>query len=93
MKSTGIVRKIDQLGRVVLPIELRRALGVKEKDPIEIFVEEDQIIFKKYTPYNQCVVTGEITPQNKEYANGMVLSPKGVEILKHEIEFRFGTKA
>ncbi|WP_368895060.1 AbrB/MazE/SpoVT family DNA-binding domain-containing protein [Priestia megaterium] len=93
MKSTGIVRKVDELGRVVIPIELRKVLAIKEKDPIEIFVNENQIIFKKYTPYNQCVVTGEITSQNKEYANGLVLSPRGAEILRNEIEFRFGIKA
>ena len=50
MKSTGIVRKIDELGRVVLPIELRRNLGIAEKDPIEIYVDEDTIILKKYAP-------------------------------------------
>ncbi|PEA36889.1 AbrB family transcriptional regulator [Priestia megaterium] len=93
MKSTGIVRKVDELGRVVIPIELRRVLRLKEKDPVESFVEEDQIIFKKYTPYNECVVTGEVTPQNREYAKGLVLSPKGAEILKNEIEFKFNIKA
>ncbi|QSF35879.1 AbrB/MazE/SpoVT family DNA-binding domain-containing protein (plasmid) [Priestia megaterium] len=93
MKSTGIVRKVDELGRVVIPIELRKVLSIKEKDPVEIFVNEDQIILKKYTPYNECVVTGEITPQNKQYANGIVLSPRGAEILKHEIEFKYGIKA
>lgn len=50
MKSTGIVRKIDELGRVVLPIELRRNLGIAEKDPVEIFVDDDKIILKKYNP-------------------------------------------
>jgi len=93
MKSTGIVRKVDELGRVVIPVELRKVLAIKEKDPIEIFVEEDQIILKKYTPYNECIITGEVTPRNREYANGVVLSPRGAEILKHEIEFRFGIKA
>lgn len=48
MKSTGIVRKVDELGRIVLPIELRRVLAIAEKDPIEIFVEDDKIILKKY---------------------------------------------
>ena len=43
MKSTGIVRKIDELGRVVLPIELRRNLGIAEKDPVEIFVDDDKM--------------------------------------------------
>lgn len=50
MKSTGIVRKVDDLGRVVLPIELRRTLGIEEKDPVEIFIDEGQIILQKYQP-------------------------------------------
>lgn len=50
MKSTGIVRKLDELGRITLPIELRRTLGVNERDPLEIFVDEDKIILKKYEP-------------------------------------------
>ncbi|MEZ4358220.1 MAG: AbrB/MazE/SpoVT family DNA-binding domain-containing protein [Eubacteriales bacterium] len=50
MKSTGIVRKIDTLGRIVLPIELRRIMGLDIKDPVEIFVSEDSIILKKYQP-------------------------------------------
>ena len=50
MKSTGIVRRVDELGRVVLPIELRRTLGINEKDSLEIYVDETQIILKKYEP-------------------------------------------
>lgn len=50
IKSTGIVRKVDELGRVVLPIELRRNLGIDVRDGMEIFVEDDQIILKKYSP-------------------------------------------
>ncbi len=50
MKSTGIVRKVDELGRVVLPIELRRGLDIQEKDSLEIFVDDDKIILKKYQP-------------------------------------------
>ncbi len=50
MKSTGIVRRIDELGRIVLPIELRNKMDIKNKDSIEIFVEEDKIILKKYVP-------------------------------------------
>jgi len=48
MKSTGIVRRIDELGRIVLPIEMRRTLGISEKDPVEIFTEADSIILRKY---------------------------------------------
>ena len=50
MKSTGIVRRVDELGRVVLPIELRRSHGISEKDTLEIFVDDDKIILKKYEP-------------------------------------------
>ena len=50
MKSTGIVRKVDELGRIVLPIELRRTLDIAEKDAIEIYVDGTSIILKKYEP-------------------------------------------
>ena len=50
MKSIGIVRKIDELGRIVLPIETRRQLELEPKDGVEIFVDEDRIILKKYQP-------------------------------------------
>ena len=50
MKSTGIVRRIDNLGRVVLPIELRRNFDIDKEDPVEIFVDENYIMLKKYQP-------------------------------------------
>lgn len=50
MKSTGIVRKVDELGRIVLPIELRRTLDIAEKDSLEIYVDGPKIILKKYNP-------------------------------------------
>jgi len=50
VKSTGIVRRLDELGRITLPIELRRTLDVNERDPLEIFVEEGKIILQKYEP-------------------------------------------
>lgn len=56
MKSTGIVRKVDELGRVVIPIELRRTLGIDEKDALEIYVDQEKIILKKYEP--ACVFCG-----------------------------------
>jgi transcriptional pleiotropic regulator of transition state genes len=58
MKATGIVRRIDELGRVVIPIELRRTLGVEEKDPMEIFVQDDMVIFKKFQP--GCTFCGNV---------------------------------
>ena len=56
MKSTGIVRKVDELGRIVIPIELRRNLGISEKDSLEIYVDDEKIILKKYEP--ACVFCG-----------------------------------
>ncbi|MEW6724214.1 MAG: AbrB/MazE/SpoVT family DNA-binding domain-containing protein [Bacillota bacterium] len=56
MKSTGVVRKVDELGRVVIPIELRRTLEIEEKDALEIYVDGDKIILKKYEP--ACVFCG-----------------------------------
>lgn len=50
MKATGIVRRVDELGRIVLPIELRRTLDLDVKDPVEIFIDGDRIILKKYVP-------------------------------------------
>jgi transcriptional pleiotropic regulator of transition state genes len=56
MKATGIVRKVDELGRIVLPIELRRTLNIAEKDSLEIFVEGSNIILSKYEP--SCIFCG-----------------------------------
>ena len=50
MKSTGIVRKVDELGRIVLPIELRRTLDIAEKDSLEIYVDGPTIVLRKYQP-------------------------------------------
>lgn len=50
MKSTGIVRKVDELGRIVLPIELRRTLDIAEKDSLEIYTDNASIILRKYQP-------------------------------------------
>ncbi|MCL2620633.1 MAG: AbrB/MazE/SpoVT family DNA-binding domain-containing protein [Defluviitaleaceae bacterium] len=58
MKSTGIVRKVDELGRVVLPIELRKTLHIDVRDPMEIFVDDDKIVLKKYEPSD--IFTGEM---------------------------------
>lgn len=50
MQSTGIVRKLDSLGRITLPMELRKSFEIGEREPLEIFTEEDRIIIKKYNP-------------------------------------------
>lgn len=56
MKSTGIVRKVDELGRIVLPRELRRTLDIDPKDSLEIYVDGNMIILKKYDP--SCIFCG-----------------------------------
>ena len=56
MKATGIVRKVDELGRIVLPMELRRTLDIQKEDPIEIYVDGANIILKKYEP--ACIFCG-----------------------------------
>lgn len=57
MKSTGIVRRLDELGRITLPIELRRTMGATERDPLEIYVDENKIILQKYEPSD--IFTGD----------------------------------
>lgn len=57
MKETGIIRNLDELGRITLPIELRRNLHITDRDAIEIFVEDESIILKKYEPSD--IFTGE----------------------------------
>lgn len=56
MKATGIIRKVDELGRLVLPIEMRRILDIAEKDAVEIYVEGESIILRKFQPF--CVLCG-----------------------------------
>lgn len=87
MKSTGIVRKVDELGRVVIPIELRRTLGIAEKDALEIYVDDEKIILKKYKPSMTCQITGEVSDDNLKLAGGkLVLSREGAEMLIKEIQ-------
>ena len=86
MKSTGIVRKVDELGRIVLPIELRRTLDINIKDSIEIFTDEDQIILQEYMPGKACIITGEVSNNNITLANGkIILSPEGMRRLSDEL--------
>ncbi|WP_053363608.1 AbrB/MazE/SpoVT family DNA-binding domain-containing protein [Bacillus sp. FJAT-27251] len=87
MKATGIVRKTDQLGRIVIPMELRKKMGIQENDPLEIFVDEDTIILQKYQPDKTCMMTGNVSQDNYEFAGGkIVLSREGAEQLAREIE-------
>ena len=64
MKATGIVRKVDELGRIVIPVELRGTMGIQIKDPLEIYVDGEQIMLMKYKPI--CTFCGN-TDNIKEY--------------------------
>lgn len=87
MKSTGVIRKVDSLGRIVIPRELRGTLEIDKGEPLEIFVENEKIILRKYSNQLACVVTGEITKENRQYGkDNIVLSPKGCEILLKELQ-------
>lgn len=75
MKSTGIVRKIDKLGRIVLPKELRMTLNINEKDALEIFVDNSMIVLKKYEP--ACMFCGKMDD---------IVNYKGYNICKECVE-------
>ncbi|MCA0986511.1 AbrB/MazE/SpoVT family DNA-binding domain-containing protein [Guptibacillus algicola] len=90
MKSTGILRKVDQLGRVVLPIELRRMLNINTDDAMEIFVEDDAVILKKYVHRLACQVTGEISDKNLSLASGtIILSPAAAKEIFNQLQQEF----
>lgn len=80
MKSTGIVRPVDELGRIVLPIEIRKTLDIKPKDSLEIFIDESKIILQKYQP--ACVFCQEVN--NVIYFNGKRVCADCIEKLKNQ---------
>ena len=79
MKSTGIIRKVDDLGRIVLPIELRRTLDIAERDEIEIYMENDKIILQKFEP--ACIFCGNaknvVTVRGKNVCEDCIAEIKG----------------
>ena len=81
MKSTGIVRKVDRLGRVVIPIELRRNLEIEEKDALEIFIDGEQIVLKKYSP--SCIFCGQakdvVSFKNKNICPACLKEIEGID--------------
>jgi transcriptional pleiotropic regulator of transition state genes len=79
VKSTGIVRKVDELGRIVLPIEMRRTLDIAEKDALEIYVEGASVILKKYKP--SCIFCD--TSKDVSEFKGKNICPKCLKDLKN----------
>ena len=81
MKSPGVVRKVDELGRIVLPIELRKMMDINVKDAVEIFTDGDSIVLKKYQP--ACVFCGDAG--DVVYFNGKRVCRNCIESLKNTL--------
>lgn len=81
MKSTGVVRKLDELGRIVIPIELRRTMDIALRDTLEIFVEDDKIILKKYHP--ACIFCNDA--RDVLYYKDKMICKRCLEQLKKEL--------
>lgn len=81
MKSTGIVRKVDELGRIVLPISIRQTMRINEKDSLEIFTDENRIILQKYQP--SCVFCNNA--DDIVYFNGMRICEACVAKIKETL--------
>lgn len=88
MKSTGIVRKIDQLGRVVIPKELRKTLDLHEGTSVEIFTKEDAILLKRFKSNKECMITGVVSDDNLMIADGTYISREGLEIVNQKMNLK-----
>ena len=80
MKSTGVVRRVDELGRIVLPIEIRKTLDIQQKDSIEIFTDEDRIVLQKYQP--SCLFCGNM--EDIVYFNGKRICARCIAKVKEQ---------
>lgn len=87
MNSTGMFRKVDELGRVVLPVEIRNTLDIQPKDKMEISLDKNKIVLKKHQPNLTCQISGEYSEENLVLADGkIVLSQTSAKSLLKEIE-------
>jgi AbrB family transcriptional regulator, transcriptional pleiotropic regulator of transition state genes len=85
--STSLTRAMDDLGRIVIPKEIRKTFGINYKDPIEIFVDDEQIVLKKYIPNSACAITGIVSNKNQKFGeNGLILSPEGIKFILKQLE-------
>ncbi|MBE6686367.1 MAG: AbrB/MazE/SpoVT family DNA-binding domain-containing protein [Ruminococcaceae bacterium] len=80
MKSTGIVRPIDEVGRIVIPIEIRNTLDIQSKDKVEIFIDDDKIILKKYEP--ACIFCGNAS--DVKFYKGKLICKDCLEEIKKD---------
>jgi transcriptional pleiotropic regulator of transition state genes len=88
MKATGIVRHIDDLGRVVLPKSLRITLGLAEGAPVEVFVDGDRVILKKYAP--GCYLCGDVDGDSKEFYGHQICTKCIGDIGKYGSQIKAG---
>lgn len=84
MKSTGIVRKIDELGRVVIPKELRRTFGINSGDPVEIFVTGEEIVLRKYVPPTGCTFCNTVADRYAELGQHRIC-PECARLIKERL--------
>ncbi|AHA73463.1 MULTISPECIES: AbrB/MazE/SpoVT family DNA-binding domain-containing protein [Bacillus cereus group] len=85
MKNTGVTRKVDELGRVVIPVELRRTLGIAEGTALDFHVDVENVVLRKQD--KSCFVTGEVSESNIELLGGrMFLSKAGANELLDALE-------
>lgn len=88
MKATGIVRKMDELGRIVIPMEIRKTFEINEGDPMEIYTDQNgEIVLKKYIPQNSCVICGNLDDVI-DYKNKKVCSKCAAELGGVKLENR-----
>lgn len=87
MKSTGMVRKVDELGRIVIPKELRNHIGMPPGTPMEIFISDQYVVLRKYQA--GCALTGEITDDMIE-VDGVKISRKAAERIAESIAAKLG---
>ncbi|PGS54262.1 AbrB family transcriptional regulator [Bacillus sp. AFS041924] len=84
---SGIVRRLDDLGRIVLPKELRKMLNLNKYEPFEVFIDNQKIILKQFVAGNACMITGVIDENNFSFESGkIVVSKNGAEILIRELQ-------
>lgn len=84
-KATGIVRRVDDLGRVVLPKELRRVFDIDNGDPVEIFTTADEIVLRKYQPAGGCSLCGSIADDYLELGTAARICPECARLIKERM--------
>lgn len=78
LKATGVTRKVDTLGRIVLPSELRKVYDISENDKLEIFTSNDTIILRKFRKEKACIFTGDLLPDNFHFSKGKITVNKEI---------------